>query len=505
MKISVPILFILLICYGHLYAQSLYFEINKDRLTPNAVVASIDKISITAEEFFYNYEFGPSFPKRQKRSKEIHLNFMINEKLLALEGYKLGMLEKDVTESIYNDIIADLATEELFKNEILSQIEITAGEIDEVVNNKNTELKIRWIYNSDEKTIREYYYIIDDQTLFDSLFNDQINDSVFSDQRQMKISMFNLKKKNPILANIVDTMEVGKISPPIDTPEGWYIIKFDNKTLSVITTESEINKLRKEAHESITKSKMDSLSDSYVNKVLFENHPIIKRDAFNILRSYLGKYILQKEKFNEWQLDQKLEIALNNLGISKKDNYPGIVLIESTDTNFILDDFMYWYINRQLYIKFIKSDLSEFSKSLENLIWQMLRDKLLTKVAEENNYFENEWVKQQSKWWKDKVVYSALRNEYVNALTIDNNEVSSNDQEESNSEKKSRELSKKLLHKILELKKKHKININKDVLDKIIVSSKDDRKAIEFYSVKKGGLIPRQPYPTIDNEWVNWE
>ncbi len=322
----------------------------------------------------------------------------------------------------------------------------------------------------------------------------------------MKISMFNLNKKNPFLANIIDTLDVGNISTPIYASEGWYIVRFDNKILSLVTTESERNKLIKEAEEALTKSKMDSLSDSYVNNILFENRPTIKRDAFNILRSYLGKYILASEKYNEWELDQKLEKSLSNLGISKNDKYPGIVLIESASQNYHLDDFLLWYKNRQLYIKFIKSDLVEFSKSLENLVWLMLRDKLLTRTAEENNYFENEWVKQQSMWWKDKISYSALRNEYSNSVTLENSEISRlNERENSNADMINKELTKKLLHKVLELKKKYKIEINKGVLNKLIVSSEDDRKAIDFYAIKKGGLIPRPPYPSIDPDWENWQ
>jgi hypothetical protein len=504
MRSTIYIIVFCLLFITNLYSQSLFYNLNKSNNNPSQIIASIDTITITAEEFFYSYEFGPAFPKRQKDSKEIHLNFMINEKLLALEGYESGILNKSDVKNIYTDFHSDLATEELFKDEILNKITINDQELNVVVNNKNKELDIRWIFVTDEKRVREYVSLLTEQSIFDSLFNEQINDSVFLDQRQMKISMFNLNKKNPILANVIDTMIVGEISAPIQTQEGWYIIKFDNKTLNVVTTESERNKLWKEAREAVTMYKMDSLSDRYVYSVLFKNRPTIKRDAFNILRSYLAKYVLAKEKYSDWELDKKLESALNNLGILKNNDYPGIVLIESADTNIVLDEFLYWYRNREQYIKLRKSDFAEYSKSLENLIWQMLRDKLLTRIAEEKKYYENEWVKVQSKWWKDKIVYSALRNEYANSITLDNTEIRSIDNDDSNSEKLNSELSKKILHKVLELKKNHKISINKNLLDKINVSSEEDKKAIDFYSIKKGGLIPRPAYPTIDNEWASW-
>ena len=63
---------------------------------------------------------------------------------------------------------------------------------------------------------------------------------------------------------------------------------------------------------------MDILSDQYVKELFVDENPIIKRDVFNVLRSYLGKFILTPEKYSEWELDNKLDIALSNLGIKKR-------------------------------------------------------------------------------------------------------------------------------------------------------------------------------------------
>ena len=53
------------------------------------------------------------------------------------------------------------------------------------------------------------------------------------------------------------------------------------------------------------------LSDEYVKNLFVNENPIIKRDAFNLLRSYLGKFILTSEKYSEWGLDNKLNVALD--------------------------------------------------------------------------------------------------------------------------------------------------------------------------------------------------
>ena len=201
-----------------------------------------------------------------------------------------------------------------------------------------------------------------------------------------------------------------------------------------------------------------------------------------------------------------MDIALSNLGLKRNDKYPGISLVVGKNNNFSLDDFIIWYRNRDEYIKFEKDNLVDFSKSLENFIWLMVRDKLLSKTAIENGYDKTNWVKKQSAWWKDKIAYSAYRNQLANSVTLNSEEISLiKAKGKSQSEILSDKLTEKILHKILELKQKYKVIINKDVLEKIQVSSENDKKAIDMYFVKRGNLIPRPLYPSIDNDWASWE
>ena len=288
--------------------------------------------------------------------------------------------------------------------------------------------------------------------------------------------------------------------------DGWYIIKIDNIWKSLITNQTEYEKLKYESEQAITKSKLDILSDEYVKSLFVDENPIIKRDAFNLLRSYLGKYVLAPEKYSEWELDDKLNVALGNLGLNRSDKYPGLTLVECKSKNISLDEFIIWYRVREQYLKFIKDDLAGFSKSLEDLVWLMVRDKLITNQAFQKGYNKSNWVVKQSNWWKEKISYSAYRNELANSITLNSEEIKLADaKSKSQSELLSEKLSKKILHKILELKKKYKITINKDVLDDIKVSSENDKKAIDMYIVKRGNLVPRQAFPSIDNEWANWE
>ena len=475
--------------------------------THHEIVAEVGSLKISADEFFYSYEFGPAFVKKKPDSKNRHLNYMINEKLLAIDGYTRGIDTIEQTKDYLHEFISDLATEELFKQDILSKVEILPSEIDTVINKKQIELEIKWLYSDSEEGIKDYLKKMNIGISFDSLFAAQISDSVFSDERYMKTDRFKLEQKNPLLAKIIDSLKTGEVSVPVLVEDGWYIVKLNNVWENLITTEAEYEKLKQEAVNAVTKRKMDILSDQYVNELMIDNQPVIKRITFNFLRSYLGNYLLDPEKYKEWNLTSKLNEAIKNLNISDKKEYADAVLVESKNRSFSLKDFLTWYRNRSLYIKLNKNDLQNFSASLERLIWRMIRDRLLSERASNRGLDKTESVIIQTGWWKDKIVSAAVKNEIANTIDVEDNEIKTgrNPENETASVKASDEYTAKLLRKILLLKQKYSVVINENVLDQIPVSVENNPRAVEFYTVKKGGLIPRTPYPTIDFDWVSWE
>lgn len=488
------------------FCQDIFFEDQNNIQRRDEVVAEIGNLKITAEEFIYSYEFGPAFPKKQKDSKLTHLNYMINEKLLALEGFNTGVLQKEYSRDIYRDIESDLAAEEMFQKEIAPNVVINDSEIDKVINKKQTEYQIRWIYSNDKATIANYYKQIINGFSFDSLFNIQIDDSMLLDDRQLTSSLFNIYLKNPVFAQIIDTLKPGVTSNPIHTNDGWYIIKIVNIWKTLITNQTEYEKLKFESEQAITKSKLNVLSDEYVKNLFISGNPIIKRDVFNLLRSYLGKFILTPEKYSEWELDNKLDVALNNLGLNRGEKYTGLTLVECETNNISLDEFIIWYRIREQDVKIIKNDLIGYSKSLEDLVWLMVRDKLITDQAFQKGYNKSDWVIKQAGWWKDKIGYSAYRNELANSITLNSEEIKLIDtKSKSQSQLLSEILSRKILYKVLELKKKYRVTVNEKVLDNIKVSSENYKKAIDMYITKRGNLIPRPAFPTIDSDWANWE
>jgi len=457
---------------------------------PDSAVVSIGNLRISKDEFINGYEFGPSFYKKVNNSKKVFLDFLVNEKLLALDGYSKKLDTSQNYKNIYNTFLSDIASEEMFKNEFIPKIKITSAEIDTVAKQKLINVEIDWIYYSDQSSIASTI------NKLKKGWNKQLNDSITKDDRYLETTRYLLGEKNPLLASVVDTLVAGKYSLPIKTNDGFYIVRLKNFDYRLTASEGEEIKVREEAKNAIKQRKSELLSSIYVDSLMRDSNPTIKRKAFQILRSYLAKSFISNEKYSDWKLGTILKSAINyydSLGIKSNSK---IELIEFKNGSISLSDFLNWFQMRSQYIKMKDGSFEDFSRSLESHVWLMLRDNLLASESKKKGYNSKKEVISQMRLWNDKIMYATVKNELINSITLNKKEVNNSETEF--------ELNKRIFKKLVELKKKYRIKIYTDFLNTIEVSEENNPNAIDFYFVKRGGLIPRTPYPILDIYWAGW-
>jgi hypothetical protein len=492
---------ILSVFSSKVFCQKEFIDIKAaDSPKGDLVLAEAGNKKITVREFLDGYELGPAFPKKVKNSKEVYLNYLINEKLLACDGYSRKIDTNSIVKENLYGIETDLATEEMFKDQILKQVKISDYEINEAIRKKLTSIELKWLFAPNKDSLRFFVDNLSRGVKFDSLFNLQLTDSVFADQRSWNTDVFNMEQNSNMIAGLIKNQKAGSISSPVKGPDGWYIFKLVNIWKDALPNESELSKLKEDSQRALEKSMMDSLSDNYVRILLEDLNPQIDGKVFYVLRLYLAKYEVDTMKFNGWNLKSSLDSVLNSMN-SANQNINDLVLVTMKKGSYSIKDFIDWLRYREQFAKFNENDFNSFSGSVEAYVWRMVRDNSLTKIAFTEGYQDKKVVKEQLGWWKDKIVYALVRDEIINSGAISDTK----DSLKFESKPLSDEANKKLVHKVLALKQKNKININKDLLNKIKVQNENDPKTIDVYAVKKGGIFPHPAFPTIDLMWQNWQ
>ncbi|MGE5364158.1 MAG: hypothetical protein ACM3SM_08505 [Bacteroidota bacterium] len=447
-------------------------------ITPSAVVAEVGPISITAEEFINSYEFGPAFYKRDKDSRRKFLDFLVYEKLLALEAYDRHLdTARDVRDLLY-EIEADLAGEQLYRNEILNTVTVGQDEIDRSIADEMIELKFRWLYAETEEQVSNYTEQIKNIRAFDSLFNVQNPDFTGRNERMLNLTLRELKK-NPRAAEVVAYLSKNEISKPLKGDDGWYLFILDDRMETVLSTQSETNNMRYSIYKSLVKAKSDSLSDLYVRNLMDIEQPVISGTAFSEMNDEMWKSFQETDNFTK---------VLSSSGLFEQNTK---ILVRMKSFALTVGDFIQWARLRSTYIRPELKGKQKFYVSVEAMIWKAVRDRLIIKRAADLKTFDDPYVRKQIRLWRDKVVYQKLKLQTAAELKQDSSYAF--------------EYTKTIFRKVMKLKNRYKVTIDEKLLDSIKVSDEDNPQSVEMYAVKKGGTFIHQVFPVIDYEWQFWK
>jgi hypothetical protein len=489
------------------------------------VVARVGPATISAREFLLSYEFGPAFVKRQKDSRGRHLDFMVNEQLLALDAADRGERSAPEVKRSVSEIEDDLVTEELYRDDVLSRVRLSEEEIQDATAAQRIHHSIRWLYAPTREGIEDYRDFLAHGAGFDSVFALQLGDTVTADLRSWDATRFNMKTLRPSIARVVDTLKFQVASAPIEGPDGWYIIFLRSTDIDLITTGPEEIKQRENARRALTQQKADSLSDSYINGLMLSHSPEIERRTFDMLGAYLAQF---------WLPDDMRGTMLNELSVDRETIMSAIADIGKFDTEPLvkikrrsvsLGRFLAWYRAREHVVRLRATSVRAYHASLQQMVWQMVRDGLLIERAKQRGLEKRESVLTQMAWWEDKALYSLGKKRLADSITLDAAAlVRYYDQHRSNyrgadgdtlsfaqakdqvrSDCFTAEFTRRLLHRLVALKRKYAVVIFEDVLRSLPVADEDNPKAIDMYFAKKGGTFPHPAFPTIDQEWQGWQ
>ena len=488
------------------------------------VVAKVGNIEITAQEFLLSYEFGPAFTKRRKESRQRYLEFMVNEKLLALDARAHGLQNSDRVTRSLEELEGDMATEELFKEDVLRKVSLTKSEIERGMREGAVHYKLQWLYAPGSGEANSLQSELNRGTPFDSLFARELRTGVKRDDRSMESTLFKLRRANPLLASVAETLRAGRSSEPVRGTDGYYIIRIADGWRDVTLSATESQKSQEDVRRALTQEKSDSLSDRYVRKMMLEHDPVIIRTTFDRLHAWLGGIWVKPERVAAWDIAARVAGAGDSAGVSRIDRFGRDTLVSLTGGCIRLNQFLSWYRVRDTYFHLDVATERGFFLSVEDLVWHMVRDRVLVDRALKRNLQERDPVKKQLRWWEDKILFgeekvflgsSIVLNDSAYRAYYDSNardyrgdsgavQPFERVKDQVRKDYYTFGLKKNMLHRIIALKRKYRVDVKDDVLMSLPVDVENDPKAIDVYMAKKGGTFPHPAFPVIDFEWATW-
>jgi hypothetical protein len=155
----------------------------------------------------------------------------------------------------------------------------------------------------------------------------------------------------------------------------------------------------------------------------------------------------------------------------------------------------------------------------------MVRDGLLIEQALKRGLEKRESVQTQKVWWEEKALYALEKRRLADSIALDNAKLLdyfrlhrrsyrgvNGDtlsfeaaREQVRNDWYTAEITRRLLHRLIVLRKKYPVQIDDDTLRSLPVENENDARAIDIYFTKSGGTFPHPAFPTIDYDWQAWQ
>lgn len=453
------------------------------------VISRVGPLTVTAQRFLLCYEFGPGFVKRRPDSRTLQLSYMINEQLLALGAYDRGLDTTRLVKDFVAEIEGDVATEELYKDDVLSKVRVSDAEIAAGTEMELRRLSVAWLFANSEADAQQLTATLSKGASFDSIFTAQNPDSASRSERSMETTRLKMSLSNPQFYGAIESLPARVSSRPIKGPDGYYIVRIADEWRSRIVGEAEVQKLQEEARNAITQHRADSLSDEYVRRIMESEKPVIQAKPFNLLVEWLAGKFIRPDDRSRWKIGLTTDEG-------QVEAHAADTLVTLRKRIFRMGDFVTWYRTREANIRLSRSSVGAFASSTQQLVWRMVRDRLLTAKALGRGLQKRTSVVSQKKWWEEKMLYELEKASLARTIPPDTTK---------GRRAYETELTKRILHRILSLKQKYPVSIDSSALRRLPVDEENQPRAIDVYAVKKGGIFPHQAFPTIDLFWQSWE
>ena len=470
------------------------------------ILATVGNEKITVSDFRKNYEFGLPHLKAEPNRKLSYLTFMIYEKVLSLEGYKLGFNNSPKVKKLEKELLDELLIEELFQQNVNSKIKIKPEEIKEAILKSQVSWKMNYWF---EPNIEQANFIKNEisKTGFENTVSKILksNPEVNLKPKDFETNYITWLEIEPEILDKIKNLKLNEVSEPIKIGKGYFIYQIKDIGREPISDYS-IKEKYERFRQILYYRKLKKEAGKYVATVMKPKNVVTKgRVLYELTTAFLEwKQDTLNLKFEEYVNKQRKELLSQTLVTFNKKSWT-------------VNDFIKKFDPQK--IKSNNPIKEKIGAEISREIALKVRNSILTKLALKSDLEKTENVKRQLKEWRDKWVYDEARRYFLTKVKISENEAKEyfkkniksfqinaeeipkyNDYK--NTAKKFayiQKAEKVLLNKIDSLKKIYPININTTVLDTITTIDFEKSRWQSLQVFKRSSN--RLAVPIVDPAW----
>ena len=457
------------------------------------IVAQVGDRTITAREFQLNYEFGFSQLKKTPDRKLSYLECMINEALLSMEGYRLGLDKTERVQDLEARLLEELLVEELLRTQVSETITVSYEEIRDAITRSKVRWKLRYWVELDFDIANRVYQKMQRQGYANVVQKLLTNDEVRRDPKDFETDYLTWLDVPPELLDAIKNLRIGEISNPIQLNHAYFLVQvIDIRTEAISEYDYQYAYVRFE--KILFQRKLKKETARFISEFMTPKNVVVKGDAFRTLAKGLVEWHQQNDSTRTFsEAIEKAGVA--EPALQELNRHLRKALITFNGGLWSVNDFVSRIDPARLKTK--SAAKRPFREHLKREIALTVRNDLIAKEAASEGLHKSPAVQNQLRVWRDKWVYEEMRR-----FCLTRNDVDPPLMELANLAKPDAYLAQTqslLEQKIKLLKKMNTVRINKTVLDTISVIDFKKSRWANVFLLKNSSR--RMAIPTVDPAW----
>lgn len=387
--------------------------------TDENILATVGPIKITVDEFIENYELSPrpGIVSRTRFTPRLHLDKMIENKLLALYG---AQHDYEYDPRIANQIRAvskNILVQQLYRTQVAQKTDVTEAELRDGFLKSKTSIRARHLFVKTKQDADSLLKLVNQGVSFHQLSEGIFRDSTLA-QNGGDLGYFSFGDMDEDFERAAYGLKVGEVSRPVKTKWGYHIIKVEDRIESPIVTENEFQTNRHKIEPVILKRKQERLAQQYVKEFMAPKNVVAKADAINFLVGAARRL----EKATKTKLPSDLPLANDeeiNSVQNEIDDHLNDVIVEFEGGAWTIQEFF------EKMMETLPQDRPDLTShlSIAEKIAVMARNEFLSEEAKRLGLENQPWAKAMLAQEKDKLVANLVRMDIVESIQISDEEV----------------------------------------------------------------------------------
>ena len=478
------------------------------------IVARIGEEIITAEEFQLNYEFGHGHLRRGDNPRRSYLDFMIAEKVLAMEAEKISLDTAQAVMHAMHTLREELLVERVFEEKVLATVEVTEEEIRDEINREAVSFQFRILPARTESYARYLYESLQEKG-YARVLEEQREEfaELIIVEEELTSPLLKAEEIEPEILNLLKNLEIDTPSEPVEYDGYWYIfevIDIQRQRLSDTDYEQRASAYRKIVYN----RKAVEGGQAFVAKTMEPLNVVTKRQGFEVLSEALWDW---------YRVETPVRNLLHYIEEQGRDTPYTRKIVAHYATDLVHFGDERWSI-RAFLERFTPGrytlrarEFGDFKARLADVVALVVRDAVFIKMAEDERLHNQPQYQRSLALWKDKWMFQEYRKVLLDSSAITDAEVKAYYEEKDQEiegefypyDRLSVQDKNKIRNKMIQdeiarhadsVLTFHDIVINESVLDSLPLSVSTVNPYMTVHLLKSNSN--KMPFPIADPDWT---